>query len=155
MKIDENLSNIFNIESNVSSNIEEISDETDIKDEIDEDILEDDDTPDFDKDFKFARNCIVKVMKYNADVIQNMTNIADATEHPRAYEVAGQLMKSQSDLAKELLELYKKKKHITEVKQPKKEETIVPLIENQQNNILFTGSTADLLKVLNNGKENR
>lgn len=149
MKIDENLSNIFNIESNVSSNIEEISDEIDKEDEIEKYILGDDDNPDFDKDFKFARNSIVRVMKYNEEVIENMTHIADASEHPRAYEVVGQLMKSQSDLAKELLELYKKKKHITEVKHSKKEETVIPLIENQQNNILFTGSTSDLLKILN------
>ena len=70
--------------------------------------------------------------------------LARSSEHPRAYEVTGQIMKTVSDVAKDLLSLQKQKQDID---RPNKDAT--PQIA-QQNNILFTGSTEDLLKMLGN-----
>jgi hypothetical protein len=70
-----------------------------------------------------------------------MLNVALASDSPRAYEVVGQLIKTTGDTAKDLLDLQAKKKKLREEKPTKGN------IETQ-NNIVFAGSTADLLKAL-------
>ena len=61
---------------------------------------------------------------------------------PRAYEVAGQLIKSVSDATDKLMDLQKKVKDVKE-EQPKGPNTV--------NNALFVGSTAELQKLLKSG----
>ena len=62
---------------------------------------------------------------------------------PRAYEVAGQLIKSVSDATDKLMDLQKKLKDVEEEKQTKGPNTV--------NNALFVGSTAELQKLLKSG----
>ena len=62
---------------------------------------------------------------------------------PRAYEVAGQLIKSVSDATDKLMDLQKKLKDVEEEKQQKGPSTV--------NNALFVGSTAELGKLLKRG----
>ena len=62
---------------------------------------------------------------------------------PRAYEVAGQLIKSVSDATDKLMDLRKKLKDVNEETQSKGPNTV--------NNALFVGSTAELAKLLKNG----
>ena len=66
--------------------------------------------------------------------------MAQETETPRAYEVAGQLIKSVSDATDKLMELQKKLKDVEEEKNIKNPTTV--------NNALFVGSTAELQKLL-------
>ena len=74
------------------------------------------------------------------DVLENIISLAKSSETPRTFEVAGQLLKTQSEMAKDLMELHKQKKDI-EKEEPKKIGT--------QNNVVFAGSTAEIMKLLN------
>ena len=69
-----------------------------------------------------------------------MLELAQESEQPRAYEVAGQLIKSVSDATDKLMDLQKKLKDVEEDKSVKGPSTV--------NNALFVGSTAELAKML-------
>lgn len=96
-----------------------------------------------DNDFELARSTLRNLISKNEDVIDNIISLAKSSETPRTFEVAGQLLKTQSEMAKDLMELHKQKKDI-EKDEPKKIGT--------QNNVLFAGSTADIMKLLNGEK---
>ena len=90
-------------------------------------------------DFDLARNTLRNLIFKNEDAITELLHISKHYEHPRAYEVVGQLVKAQSDIAKELLNLHKTKKEIS---------SDSPENIKTQNNILFAGSTSDLMKMI-------
>jgi len=73
-----------------------------------------------------------------------MLEIAKSSEHPRAFEVVNQLMKTMSDAQKDLLEVKKRQK---ELETPDKQEGPTTV-----NNSLFVGSTEELLKMIKNDK---
>ena len=77
------------------------------------------------------------------EAVNGILELAQETEQPRAYEVAGQLIKSVSDATDKLLDLQKKLKDVEEDKQVRGPSTV--------NNALFVGSTADLAKMLKDG----
>tara|TARA_R100001480_G_scaffold606_1_gene1650 strand:+ start:906 stop:1340 length:435 start_codon:yes stop_codon:yes gene_type:complete len=87
-------------------------------------------------DFDLTRNTIRDLINTNNDAIKEMISIAKSSEKGRDFEVAGQLMKTQSETAKDLLDIHKQLKDIEDDKTNIK----------TQNNILFTGSTSDLIK---------
>lgn len=95
-------------------------------------------------DFDLARETLVNLIAQNQDALDNLIHIAKNSESARTFEVAGQLIKTQADIAKDLMELHKRKKDLdgdsgkNNIK--------------QQNNILFSGSTAELMKMLNEPK---
>ena len=74
--------------------------------------------------------------------MSELVNIAKNSENPRAFEVAGQLISAQTSITKELIGLHKTKKDID--KASGKNENI-----KQQNNIVFAGSTSELMKMIN------
>ena len=87
-------------------------------------------------DFKLARDTLVNLIHKNDDVIDNLIHLAKNSETARTYEVAGQLLKTQAEIAKGLMDLHKQKKDVDgESSQNIK----------QQNNIVFAGSTNDLV----------
>lgn len=94
---------------------------------------------DQESDFDLARNTLRNLIYKNEDAITELLHISKHSEHPRAYEVVGQLVKAQSDIAKELLNLHKTKKDINQ-ESPEHIKT--------QNNIVFAGSTSDLMKLI-------
>lgn len=98
-----------------------------------------------DNDFDLARSTLRDLIVTNKDVITDLVNLARNSEHPRAYEVAGQLIKAQSEIAKDLLGLHKQKKDITG-------EDITPI--KTQNNIVFAGSTSELMKIISSKRGN-
>jgi len=98
-----------------------------------------------DKDFDLARDTLIKLIHKNESVLDELVHLAKNSEHPRTYEVVGQLVKTQSEVAKDLLDIHKQKKEI-------EKETIKNTL-NQTNNILFNGSTTELMKLIN-GKNN-
>ena len=94
-------------------------------------------------DFNLARDTLRDLINKNNDIIDEMTGIAKQTEKGRDFEVAGQLVKNQSEVAKDLLDLHKQKKDLDG--ESKK--------IDQQNNIVFAGSTSDLMKIINDKKK--
>ena len=87
-------------------------------------------------DFDLTRDTIRDLINTKNDAIKEMISIAKSSEKGRDFEVAGQLMKTQSEVAKDLLDIHKQIQDIEDDKTTIK----------TQNNILFTGSTSDLIK---------
>ncbi len=91
-------------------------------------------------DFTVARETLRDMINKNEDVINDLVSIAKSSEHPRAFEVVAELVKAQTGLAKELMTLHKIKKDVDGDPEPSKIQT--------QNNIVFAGSTADLMRMI-------
>jgi hypothetical protein len=95
--------------------------------------------PEIQQDYELTRAQLHSLVIKGQQAIDGILDVADASNHPRAYEVAGQLIKNVADVADKLLDLQKKMKDIDET--PKSTPTTV-------NNSLFVGSTAELSKLL-------
>jgi hypothetical protein len=89
-------------------------------------------------DAAHARETLRTLIDKGNEAIDGILHIAKNSDHPRAYEVAGQLIKTVSDTAKDLLEVQKRKKELEKEDKPK--------IQTQNN--LFVGSTHELLKAM-------
>ena len=96
---------------------------------------------DIEDDYLVARKKLNDLIGTSQQALEGMLNVALASDSPRAYEVVGQLIKTTGDAAKDLLDLQSKKKRLRE-EEPKKQSI------DTQNNIIFSGSTSDLLKAL-------
>jgi len=92
---------------------------------------------DADNDFKYARENFYNVIEKGTEALEDMLRVAQASEHPRAYEVVSTIMKTLMDANKDLVDLSDKKQ--------KKDE---PKEQAVTNNNLFVGSTAELQKML-------
>ena len=97
-------------------------------------------------DFEEARQALKRSMSYNEEAIQGMLGIAQNSDNPRAFEVAGQLIKSMAEGAKDMMEVQEKKQKIDKVNGNID-------ANNVTNNNLFVGSTSDLLKMINKQQE--
>ena len=96
------------------------------------------DGKDDDIDYNYARENYYNLIERNQDAVEEMLEIAKQSEHPRAFEVVGQLIKSGLDANKELMALHKTKKELSIEKGPSQ-------VTNQA---VFVGSTAELQKLL-------
>jgi hypothetical protein len=105
-------------------------------------VITNDDSGDSEIDFQYVRENLYNLIERGQDGLEEMLEIAKSSEHPRAMEVFGQLIGKLTDTNKELLNLHKTKKDISQ-------ETSGP--KNVSNN-LFVGSTAELQKFLKTGK---
>ena len=94
-------------------------------------------------DYEKTRETLYDLIDKGTNVLDHMVELAKGSEHPRAYEVTGQLIKTVAETAKDLMKLQKSMK---ELDKPKKGEDPAPTQIGQQTNIVFNGSTADLLK---------
>ena len=101
-------------------------------------ILPKTDGKDDDIDYNYARENYYNLIERNQDAVEEMLEIAKQSEHPRAFEVVGQLIKSGLDANKELMALHKTKKELSIEKGPSQ-------VNNQA---VFVGSTAELQKLL-------
>ncbi len=97
------------------------------------------------KDYDYTRGNLYSLIEKGQEAINGILELAQESEMPRAYEVAGQLIKNVADATDKLMDLQKKLKDIEEGKQ--KGPTTV-------NNALFVGSTAELAKLLKQQTEN-
>lgn len=88
-------------------------------------------------DFIFARQNIRTLAEQGQVAVNEILQVAKATQHPRAFEVAATLIKNMSDINKDLMDLQKKKNDLL----PKREETIVNV-----DKAVFVGSTRELIK---------
>lgn len=98
---------------------------------------------DTDYDYDYTRGQLYSLIEKGQESIDGIMEIAQQSDSPRAYEVAGQLIKSVADATDKLLDLQAKLKKL------KEEETTTP--KNVTNNTMFIGSTAELQKLLKKG----
>lgn len=94
-------------------------------------------------DYEYARENFYNVIEKGTQALEDMLDVAKASEHPRAYEVVSTLMKTLVDANKDLVEMGKKK-----AQDEKPEDKTVT------NNNLFVGSTAELQQLLKNMRNN-
>ena len=93
-----------------------------------------------DNDFKYARENLYNIIERGSDALNTLVDVANQSQHPRAFEVVSQLVKTLSDTNKDLLELQKKVKVI------KKD---IPDQPQNVTNALFVGNTSELQKMIN------
>ena len=131
-KLNNNLSEIFDVEPIKHTEIVELPKKTDI-------VLSDE----VDADSALARKNIKSLLGKGETAIDNLMLVAKESEHPRAYEVLGNFIKTLSDLNKDLLDIQKKKQELRpqDIKQSINVEKAV-----------FVGSTAELLKQIRENK---
>jgi len=130
----ENLNDTFNTEDSAEIVVSADSSEVDIKIEKMSSSVDD-----VKKDYEYTRGNLYSIIEKGQEAINGILELAQESEMPRAYEVAGQLIKNVADATDKLMDLQKKLKDIEEEKV--KGPTTV-------NNALFVGSTADLSKFL-------
>ena len=96
--------------------------------------------PDLKKDYLATRKNLMDLIDNGKDAIQGIMNVAEEGEHPRAYEVVAQLIKTVADVNKDLIDIHKKVKDVEVTK-----------IENNEttNNSIFIGSTSELQNLIN------
>ena len=101
---------------------------------------------DTDYDYDYTRGQLYSLIEKGQESIDGIMDIAQQSDSPRAYEVAGQLIKRVADATDKLLDLQAKLKKL------KEEESVTP--KNVTNNTMFIGSTAELQKLLKKGLPN-
>ena len=92
------------------------------------------------KDYEYTRGNLYSIIEKGQEAINGILELAQESEMPRAYEVAGQLIKNVADATDKLMDLQKKLKDVNEEEKQKGPSTV--------NNALFVGSTSELSKLL-------
>ena len=95
---------------------------------------------DIEKDYEYTRGNLYSIIEKGQEAINGILEVAQDSDMPRAYEVAGQLIKSVSDATDKLMDLQKKLKDVNEEVASKGPTNVT--------NALFVGSTADLSKLI-------
>ena len=98
---------------------------------------------DIDKDYEYSRAQLYSLISKGQETLDGIMDVANESGSPRAFEVAGQVLKSTADIADKLMDLQKKVKEIDETKNN--------TTNNVTNNAIFTGSTAELQKLIKKG----
>ena len=133
-KLNNNLSEIFDVEPIKYTEIVEVPIKTDLEiaDEIN-------------ADSALARKNIKSLLGKGEIAVDNLILVAQESEHPRAYEVAANFIKTLADLNKDLLEIQKRKQEL----KPQNNQSNSPI---NVKNAVFVGSTAELLKQIRENK---
>ena len=132
----EDLDKNLNIESSIVE-VEKSSTSIDIP--IDESSSRSDDIK---KDYEYSRANLYSLIEKGQEAINGIMELAGEGGSPRAYEVAGQLIKNVGDVADKLIDLQKKVKEV---------EDDASKTTNVTNNAVFIGSTSELSKLLKQG----
>mgnify|MGYP001497959954 CR=1 FL=1 len=97
-------------------------------------------TDDVDKDYQYTRANLYSLIEKGQETLNGVMELAGESASPRAYEVAGQVLKSTADITDKLADLQKKMKDL--------DEDNVKTTNNVTNNAVFVGSTTELQKML-------
>jgi len=97
-------------------------------------------TGDIEKDYEYTRANLYSLIEKGQESLNGIMELAGESASPRAYEVAGQIIKSVADTTDKLMELQKKVKEVDEEK--------TKTTNNVTNNAVFVGSTSDLSKMI-------
>jgi hypothetical protein len=131
----DNLNDAFNVAGDlVSAEVESVEQKVEsIASSVSDDLK---------KDYEYTRGNLYSIIEKGQEALNGILELAQESEMPRAYEVAGQLIKNVADATDKLIDLQKKLKDIDEQK-----------VKGPTNvtNALFVGSTAELSKLLKNG----
>ena len=107
-------------------------------------VKRDDTLEDLDTDYKYQRENFYNLIERGQDAIDGILEVAQQSDHPRAFEVAGNLISQVADVTEKLGKLQSAMKRLKEVPSnaPK-----------NVTNALYVGSTAELQKLLKKDKE--
>ena len=94
-------------------------------------------------DFEVSRGNLRILLQQGQEALQKSLDVAMQSEHPRAFEVVGNLMKQFADINQQLLDIHQQKQKLDAPKDGSKKEVT-------NNNVIFTGSTAELNKLIKN-----
>ena len=131
MKNIENLNDIFNInpmDETENTNLPSLPENLNATKAMDQE-----------DDYQLARQTMRKLLLKGEDTLEELINLSKNSEHPRSYEVTGQFIKTLSDVSKDLLGLQKQVKEL---------QADDPVQIGTQNNVVFAGSTSELMKLL-------
>ena len=103
------------------------------------------DSQDVKQDYEISRAQLHNLVMKGQEAVDGILDVARASDHPRAYEVAGQLIKNVGDVADKLIDLQKKMKELDDDGSSKGPTNVT--------NAMFVGSTSDLQKMLKQQKE--
>ena len=101
-----------------------------------------------DDDFEYSRRIYHDLLAKGSEALEEMMEVARATEHPRAFEVLSGMMKNMGDINGNLMDLHKKKKDYHKLDKPQE-------LANQTTNNVFVGSTSDLQRMLLQNEEDK
>lgn len=94
-------------------------------------------------DFEITRNNLRILLQQGQEALQKSLDVAMQSEHPRAFEVVGNLMKQLADINQQLLDLHSQKQKLDEPSKADKAKQVT-------NNAIFVGSTTELNKLIKN-----
>lgn len=100
------------------------------------------------KDYEYTRGNLYSLIEKGQEAVDGILELAQESDSPRAYEVAGNLIKNVADTADKLADLHKKMMEIENGPQGK-------AAQNVTNNTMFVGSTAELAKFLKQQKSDK
>jgi hypothetical protein len=109
--------------------------------------IEVDENADIDNDFAKVRNNLHQIIHKGNDALEEALMVAKTSEHPRAFEVVGQLIKTMVDANKDLLDIQKKLKDLKKTDDPR-----APTQTVQAENAIFVGTSAELQALINGRK---
>lgn len=138
MNIDDKLSEVFDLEPTEYKSIAPRQSDIVPKDKQEEFI---------DDDYEHVRFNMRDLLNTGRDALQDALEVAKQSEHPRAYEVVGTLMKQLADMNQQLLDVHQQKQKLSGTEKKKDEPTGNSVTNN---NAIFVGSTNDLAKMIQN-----
>lgn len=132
MKIDDSLSEVFDVKTITPT---EVIDKDGVVVPHSNNKIED--------DYEVTRNNLRVLLQQGQEALQKSLDVAIQSEHPRAFEVVGNLMKQLADINQQLLDLHQQKQKLDEPSKVEKTKQVT-------NNAIFVGSTAELNKLIKN-----
>lgn len=135
MKIDDTLSAVFDMPTVTKA-------ETEIIDASTGEIIQSSDQK-IESDYDVARNNLRELLVSGQSALMHSLEVAKQSEHPRAFEVVGNLIKQLADVNQQLMDLHQQKAKLDAPKAEEKSKVT-------NNNAIFVGSTAELNKLIKN-----
>lgn len=134
MKIDDNLSKIFDVELQKREVASEV---------VESKTPEDSDKRKIESDYDKTRKNLDELLSKGQEALNHALEVAKASEHPRAFEVVGNLMKQLADVNQQLMDIHKQKQKLDQ-----SDTKSAPI--HSTNNAIFIGSTSELSKMIQN-----
>ena len=142
MKINDRLSEVFDVEV-IKTTVESESITTkDVIDASTGEIIQSSETK-IENDYDKSRNNLHELLIKGQEALNHALEVAKQSEHPRAFEVVGNLMKQLADVNQQLMDLHQQKQKLDAPAAAEKAKQVT------NNNAIFVGSTAELTKMIN------
>lgn len=138
MKIDDKLSEVFDLEPMAVKSIAPRSTDIVINNEPTDKHIE--------NDYDYVRNNMRDLLATGSYALLDALEVAKQSENPRAYEVVGTIMKNLADMNQQLLDVHQQKQKLSGTEKIKED----PTKQITNNNAIFVGSTSELAKMIQN-----